>query len=103
MSARLGVDLLLMEAREVQLSVSANLRLSRLQIVPDVDLSIQIWDSTMMEHIVVSEHVDWVVGYQKDGEIAVSCLVLQARTPALFSQMYLQLVTSLGNFPPYRF
>lgn len=94
-----------MAARQVQLHgnrLSTNKLMSRLQIVPDVDLSINMWDPTMMEHIVVSEHADWVVGYPTDGEIAVSFLVLRAKIPTLFSQLSLQLVTSLGNFPPYR-
>lgn len=102
MSARLSVDFLLLEARDLLIgtnNVSSDLQ-PQLQIIPDVDLAVSLWDTLTKDTVVVTAHADWVAGYPAvGGGIAVAFLALHARTPAAFSGMYVQLVTALGKPP----
>lgn len=99
MSARLGVDFLLLEARELVIGNSPPRSDFEpvLQIVPDVELTVKLLDMLTGDNVVVTAHADWVAGYPAAGGIAVSFLALHAKTPAEFSGLYVQLVTALGN------
>lgn len=101
MSARLGVDFLLLEARELVTGSSPPRSYLEplLQIVPDVELTVKVCDMLTGDNVVVTAHADWVAGYPAASGIAVTFLALHAKTPAEFSGLYVQLVTALGKPP----
>lgn len=101
LSARAGVDFLIMKARQALMSDNQLQSIAEprplLRIIADLDLSIKVYDPITSHDTVVAGHADWAVGYGTGNDIACTFLVVQAKNPSSFSGMYLQLLISLGK------
>lgn len=70
-----------------------------IRIFPELDLSLSLTDPTTMQNLEVRGRADWAFGYgMRDDFSRYVVAVVVAKTPALFSGAYLQLLTCLGRF-----
>lgn len=95
MSARLVVDFLLLEARQITTGNTPPL-----QIIPDVTLTTTVRDPITLDKVVVAARADWIAGHAVGADTSATFVALHTQSPALFSGLHVQLVTALGKPPP---